>query len=195
MTAESPKRSRTKTLPTSIHQLKVTLEGIRPPIWRRILVRSDVNLAGLHQIIQSAMGWNDSHLHDFTAGGISYGDRSFGEDMDVEDERKVRLSEIAPQPKDRFRYMYDFGDGWEHIILVEAVKTPEAGARYPVCVTGKRACPPEDCGGVWGYADMLEALADPEHPEHDELKEWIGESFDPEMFDLEQANLRLAGPR
>lgn len=195
MSATTPKRTRTGKAPASIHQLKVTLDRVRPPIWRRILVPSDVSLAGLHDIIQSVMGWHDCHLHEFTAGDTSYGDPSFLEDTDVEDERKVRLAEIAPRPKDRFRYLYDFGDSWEHTILVEAVKPPTAGIRYPVCVTGKRACPPEDCGGVWGYANLLEALAEPEHPEHEELKEWIGGPFDPEVFDLEAANRLLANSR
>lgn len=192
MPATTASRPRSAKASSSIHQVKVTLEGLRPPIWRRILVPSNVTLAGLHDIIQAAMGWHDSHLHDFTAGDTVYGDPTFGEDMDVEDERKVRLAEIAPEPKDRFRYLYDFGDSWEHTILVEAVKPPAAGVRYPVCVTGRRACPPDDCGGVWGYADLLDALADPEHPEHDELQEWIGEPFDPDAFDLKTVNLRLA---
>ena len=182
---------RTPTQPASVHRLKVTLLGFRPPIWRRILVPSNITLGALHDVLQDAMGWSDSHLHDFRVGRDSFGDPSVLDDLDG-NEWETTLEQVAPQPKQRFRYLYDFGDSWEHEVLVEAVAPPEPGLRYPTCIGGKRACPPDDCGGVWGYADLLETLANPEDPEREDMLEWLGGPFDPEAFDLEVTNLRLA---
>ena len=180
--------------PATIHQLKMTLSRIRPPIWRRIQVPSDITLVRLHQVIQVTMGWIDYHLHQFEVGGLVYGDLSLNDDgwFDVLNERTARLARVAPSAKSRLRYQYDFGDDWEHVILVEAVLPPAPGVRYPICLKGKRACPPEDCGGPWGYANLLEAIADPAHPEHSDLLGWLGKPFDPEAFDLEAINQRLA---
>jgi hypothetical protein len=111
--------------------------------------------------------------------------------VDVQDERLFRLDQIAPGAKSKFVYEYDFGDSWEHVVLVEKVSPPEAGQRYPLCVKGKRACPPEDVGGVWGYAYFLEALQDPGHERHEDYREWVGEEFDPEAFDLDEVNEAL----
>jgi hypothetical protein len=138
------------------------------------------------------MGWYNSHLHDFRIGDVSYSDPRMMQELSDRDEWTALLEEVAPRPKSRLRYTYDFGDSWEHEILVEAITAPEPDKRYPVCVTGKRACPPEDCGGVWGYADLLEAIADPANPEHEELLEWLGDPFDPEAFDVAEVNQRLA---
>jgi hypothetical protein len=178
--------------PNSIHQLKVTLLGMRPPIWRRIQVPSDVTLARLHDILQMTMGWHDSHLHQFRVGETTYGDPGILENLDVRNERTARLNQVAPGEKHKLYYEYDFGDGWEHEILVEKVLPPEPGVRYPLCLIGKRACPPEDCGGIWGYADLLEIIRDPEHDEHESMMEWLGGDFDPEAFDVEVINQRLA---
>jgi hypothetical protein len=171
-----------------IYQLKVTLKDSKPPIWRRILVPADVNLAKLHQILQAAMGWLGGHLHQFIVGGVYYGEPhpDFGDE--IENERRVKLSQAASEVKDRFIYEYDFGDSWEHQIVVEKILPAELGVRYPICIAGKRACPPEDCGGVWGYESLLEAISDPKNPEHEEMLEWVGEDFDPEAFDLEEIN-------
>jgi hypothetical protein len=177
---------------TSVHRLKVTLRQIRPPIWRRIEVPSNVTLAYMHIILQDTMGWSDDHLHDFQVGDVHYGDPRQLEDIIDYDERKVRLAGVAPNPKDRLRYRYDFGDGWEHDILVEAIGPPQPDVRYPRCLAGKRACPPEDCGGPWGYANMLQAMADPSHPMHRDVSEWLGGPIDPEAFDPEEVNRRLA---
>jgi hypothetical protein len=174
-----------------IYQLKVTLRGIRPPVWRRIEVPATITLAALHDVIQAVMGWGDYHLHQFVAGETTYGDRAMLEDFDVRSERTARLAQVAPAVKAKLRYEYDFGDSWEHEVVVEKILTPDPSARYPRCVAGKRACPPEDCGGVWGYANLLEAINDPTQPEHEELLEWVGGSFDPEAFDLEEVNARL----
>ncbi len=188
---KSAKRSLPTKTATSIHQLKVTLERSRPPIWRRVLVQSNITLDRLHDTIQLAMGWSDSHLHEFRIGETSYGDQDLLADFDVKNERTTRLGTIAPRPKDRLRYQYDFGDSWDHLILVEAVLPPDTEIHYPICVAGRRACPPEDCGGFWGYADLLDALNDPLHPEHADMTEWMGGSFDPDHFDLEVINRRL----
>lgn len=177
-----------------IYQLKVTLKNVRPPIWRRIQVPTEITLARLHRILQNALGWTDSHLHQFIVGRTYIGLPDPDAFHPVIDERKVRLSEIA-QPKSRFQYEYDFGDGWTHDVLVEKTLPAESGVAYPRCIDGKRACPPEDCGGVWGYADFLDALADPKHEQHEDMKEWIGGDFDPEAFDLATTNALLRGSR
>jgi hypothetical protein len=180
-----------KPADTPIYQLKVTLKESKPPIWRRILVPGDISLSKLHQILQIAMGWEDSHLHQFIVGGTYYGEPDPGFRDEMKSERRVKLNQVAPHEKGRFTYEYDFGDSWEHQIVVEKIVPPEPGARYPVCTAGTRACPPEDCGGVWGYESLLEAIADPNNPEHDEMLEWVGEDFDPDAFDLEEINERL----
>lgn len=177
--------------PGRLYQLKITLKGSKPSIWRRVEVADDVILARLHAIIQAAMGWTDSHLHMFSVGRASYGVPHPDDESDVHDERRVRLNQLLTAPKQKLTYEYDFGDSWTHEVQLEKVLAPEPGATYPRCTGGKRACPPEDCGGVWGYADLLEALADPEHPEHDELLEWVGDTFDPEQFDLAEVNANL----
>ncbi len=175
-----------------IYQLKVTLRGSKPPIWRRIQVPSDIRLGKLHQVLQIAMGWTDSHLHQFITAEGYYGtpDPDFG--MDVRSERTVPLNRVLQAPKDKIIYEYDFGDSWEHEVLLEKVLEPDPAVRYPICLTGKRACPPEDCGGIWGYAELLETLASPDHPEHESILEWVGEDFDPEAFDPAEVNSRLA---
>jgi hypothetical protein len=174
-----------------VYQLKITLKGSKPPIWRRVEVADDITLARLHAIIQAAMGWTDSHLHMFSLGRISYGMPDPNYDEDVLDEQRYKLKQLLSEPKQKLSYEYDFGDSWTHEVLLEKVLPSEPGATYPRCTAGKRACPPEDCGGVWGYADFVQAIADPEHPEHEELLEWVGGEFDPEQFDLAEANAAL----
>jgi hypothetical protein len=177
-----------------IYQLKITLLGIKPPIWRRFYVPGDMNLAKLHHVIQCIMGWEESHMHQFKVGKTYYG-MTYPDDFDgmpeTRDERKARLNELVSRPKAKFIYEYDFGDSWEHEVVLEKVLPPEPGTKYPVCLEGKRACPPEDCGGVWGYAELLETIQDPNHPEHDDMMEWLGEGFEPERFDVEAVNKAL----
>jgi DNA invertase Pin-like site-specific DNA recombinase len=175
----------------SIYQLKITLKDFRPPIWRRVQVTSDTTLGKLHQIIQSSMRWTNSHLHAFSIQGVEYGQPLPEYDFNVHNERTVKLSSVVTGEKFKFLYTYDMGDSWEHEILVEKVLPADPQMCYPVCLTGKRACPPEDCGGVWGYAEFLEAIQQPDHPEHESMLEWIGGSFDPNAFDLDEVNQQL----
>jgi len=175
-----------------IYQIKVTLKHSKPPIWRRIQVRGDTRLDKLHYILQATMGWWNAHLHQFIVGNNTcYGEPHPDYGFDMRDERKVKLNQIAPGEKSKFVYEYDFGDSWEHVILVEKVLPPEKGVQYPRCIKGKRACPPEDVGGVWGYDDFVAAVKDPKHPEHDDMLEWWGDDFDPEAFDLDEVNEAL----
>ena len=171
-----------------IYQVKVTLEGIRPPIWRRILVTSDTALNKLHRILQVVMGWDDYHLHQFIINGTYYGIHDPDLMFDLKDEEKMKLDMVVLQEQKKFIYEYDFGDSWYHNILIEKILPPDTKKHYPVCIKGKRACPPEDCGGVGGYYYFLEAIQDPEHPEHEEMLEWRGDSFDPEAFDIDGVN-------
>ena len=174
----------------NIYQIKVTLKHSRPPIWRRLQVPADTKLGKLHDILQAAMGWTDSHLHAFRVGDTLHGvpDPEFPDE--TKSERSARLDRIATEG-DTIIYEYDFGDSWGHELWIEKILPAEKGKRYPLCLTGSRACPPEDCGGVFGYARLLEVLTDPKHEEHDETLEWLGEDFDPEAFDLEEVNQGL----
>jgi DNA-binding MarR family transcriptional regulator len=173
----------------SIYQIKVTLGGSKPPIWRRIQVPGDVTLAELHDTLQAVMGWWDYHLHQFIVGETYYGVPHPDYMMEMLDESEVRLNEFADEGS-QFVYEYDFGDSWEHVLQVEKVLPSKPGQRYPVCVKGRRATPPEDVGGIWGYELYLEAMADPDHPEHEMYLEWRGE-FDPEEFNLDEVNAAL----
>ena len=171
--------------PPDILQLKVTLRNVRPPIWRRIQVPSSFSLAALHEVLQIVMGWSNSHLHQFDVGGMCFADPRF--ELDTEDSSKEKLSMIV-QECARFSYHYDFGDDWQHDILIEKALALAPGVDYPICIAGKRACPPEDCGGPWGYADMLAILKKSPSKRNDEDTErldWLGHDFDPEAFDLD----------
>ena len=174
-----------------VYQIKITLRGIRPPIWRRLEVFSDTTLEKLHLIFQLAMGWANYHLHQFTIKGEEYGQPDPDYDFELEDERKVKLYQVVSMEKFKFSYEYDFGDSWEHTVLVEKILPVEKGKRYPNCSKGKRACPPEDVGGVWGYTDFLETIKDVHHSEHEDMLEWVGGEFDPEEFDMKYVNERL----
>jgi Plasmid pRiA4b ORF-3-like protein len=152
-----------------------------------------MTLPQLHDTIQVVMGWTDSHLHQFIIGGVEYGlpNPDFADDMRTE--QRVKLERVVTSEKERFVYEYDFGDSWTHIILLEKILPPDPLVHYPRCLTGKRACPPEDVGGVWGYAGFLEAIRVSEHPEHEEMLEWCGGAFDPEAFSLHDINQALGG--
>jgi hypothetical protein len=193
MAKKAKKESVTPVGPSNlICQMKITLKDVKPPIWRRIQVKSDITLKVLHRIIQEVMGWEDGHLHKFNIFGVSYGDP---EQEVGSDEKKVRLNKLHLEEKHKFLYVYDFGDNWEHTILVEKILPMDEKTQYPICLTGKRSGPLEDCGGPWGYMDLIDVLDDPNDPEYEERVEWIGEDFDPELFDIEKINKRLKGTR
>ena len=176
----------------TVYQIKITLIGAKPPIWRTVLVASDIDLEAFHDVIQLAMGWTDSHLHQFIANNVFYGipDDDFG--MEIEDESKYKLSQLLSKEKDTIKYEYDFGDSWEHKILLEKILPFATKTALPVCIKGKRACPPEDCGGIWRYEELLETISNPKHPDYKDMLEWLGGEFDPEEFDLEAINEDLA---
>jgi len=176
----------------NIYQIKVTLVGIKPPIWRRLLVPSTMALHELHEALQITMGWTDSHLHQFIDKGDYYGVPDPEFEMDCKDESKIKLNRLLLNEKDSLVYEYDFGDGWEHKIVLEKIHPFKTDVELPLCNQGKRSCPPEDCGGIWGYQDFLEAIKDPKNPEHDEMLEWVGGEFDPEYFDVGEVNEVLA---
>jgi hypothetical protein len=174
---------------TSIYQLKVTLSDTEPPIWRRIQVKGDATFADLHLILQVAMGWENYHLHQFIVRGVSYGPS--GKGLSVKNDKTVTLCHLAPDAGESFIYQYDFGDNWDHIAFVEQILPAEAGQIYPVCLAGQGACPPEDVGGPWGYYSFLEAILNPDHPEHEDMVEWIERDFDPDYFNLDEVNKML----
>ena len=209
-----------------VYVIRVTLNGSKPPIWRKLAVPSNIVLGELHEVIQIAMGWTNSHLHQFRLRdkglkpsphemarrfqqdewaeeflGRMRGERCFvtkvtpwGEptDMEGEDEEDFTLGQLCPKVKSKLIYEYDFGDGWEHTIEVQKIIEPEPGVEYPVCLVGKKACPPEDCGGIWGYYELLETISDPDADDHEDMVEWLGGDFDPDAFDLAEVNAILA---
>lgn len=175
--------------PKEVYQLKITLKGIRPPVWRRIQVPAGYNFNELHFAIQDAMGWDSSHLHGFEITSPKNGLRELigppEDDMmgrEILNEEKKKLSQYFGKGTEKAVYVYDYGDDWIHEIKLEKILPMEKGASYPVCIAGKRACPPEDAGGVYGYLHMLEVLADPRSEEYEDIAEWVGEDFDPERF-------------
>ncbi len=177
---------------TGAFQLKVKLAETKPPIWRRLVVPTDITLDRLHEVIQAAFGWWNYHLHEFEMGRSRYGPVDLDDDWNPpKDERKVRLDQIA-SPGTKLRYTYDFGDDWRHTIEVEKAVDADASSALPALVDGRRACPPEDCGGPWGYTELLAVLADPTHPEHAERLEWLGGPFDPERFDPRDFETNMA---
>ena len=186
----------------SVLQLKLSLRGVsKPPVWRRLLVPADLRLDRLHDVIQTAMGWTDTHLHVFSTALGDYGvpDPELG----FKNERNARLGQLLKQRGDRIRYAYDFGDGWEHDVVLEQRLDPDPEVPIPACLAGKGACPPEDCGGPWGYADLKQTLAEPDHEDHDAMVDWLGldsaDEFDPAACDVDEINevlgLTLAAKR
>jgi hypothetical protein len=183
----------TKTA-AEVYEVRITLMYLDPPIWRRVLVPRDVTLGNLHRVIQVAMGWEDYHLHEFQIGKKRYGGAQadpFGFDDAPINEDTVRLDEVA-KPKAKFVYQYDFGDDWLHEIEVERGVEAPTGKRKARCIGGEHACPPEDCGGVPGYADLIGILNDPKHEEHGQMLEWVGADFDPMHFDQKRTDRRLS---
>jgi len=180
-----------------LYQLEIVLDGTKPPVRRRLLVRGDAGLGLLHAVFQVAMGWTNSHLHHFIIGRERYTDLTtieepnFGPFSD-HDEAKTTLAEAVPREKTRFLYEYDFGDSWEHLVTVERIVwRDESFDGLAQCLEGSRACPPDDCGGIGGYADLLEIIKNPKHKEFKSMMEWLGRKFDPEAFDVGKINTYL----
>ena len=179
-----------------VYQLKITLANIKPPVWRCVEIE-DCTLLKLHKIIQVSVGWCNDHMWLFDIDGEEYGDDVMDSpyESDFLSARKVKLSQFVQAGVKKFRYTYDFGDNWEHVIQVEKVLEPDPQVKYPRCVKGSRAGPPEDCGGPWGYGDFLDAIQNPDNEQHEEMLEWVGGEFDPESFDIEAVNKELASVR
>ena len=175
----------------STFQIKVTLKGIRPPIWRRLLVPDSLKLPEFHRVLQYAMGWQNIHLHHFTVGSQGYGIPDFVEPDDTLNERRYKIGDLLTAEKETLLYEYDFGDGWQHQVVLEKILPFDKTIELPRCLQGRRACPPEDIGGPRSYVEFLAAINDPEHPEHEELLDWVGEEFDPEAFDAIAINQTL----
>jgi len=178
-----------------IYQIKVTLLGTSPPVWRRLLVPADFTLEQLHSVLQASMGWENCHMHDFRVGSQRFGKPLPGENLFggsvTASERATRLFNVLPKVGAKAVYTYDFGDSWEHGIVVEKLLAAEAGHNYPACIDGERHGPPEDCGGVPGFYNLLEAISNPKHDEHKELCEWFGD-FAPDAFSADEVNRKLA---
>jgi hypothetical protein len=178
-----------------IFQIQIALKDFKPKIWRRILIPSDVLLSDFHMIIQISMGWTNSHLHQFIKNRTYYSMRmvedDLWEDMGSVDYEKMKISDLLKKEEEKIVYEYDFGDSWEHDIILEKILPIDTDLKYPICLTGKMNCPPEDCGGVWGYAGMLKVLKDPNHEEYESYMEWLDEDFDPEYFNKNEVNEML----
>lgn len=179
----------------SIYQIKVALKGSKPPIWRRLWIENTTWLDELHHIIQVAMGWECAHLHQFTHKGTIYSKSDLFDDFSPIasiSEEKTRLNALLKKEKDKMEYEYDFGDSWLHTIILEKILPFDNKQILPTCIKGMRACPPEDCGGIWGYEELKEVLSDPSHPDYANASEWMGidenNPFDPDTFDIEAVN-------
>jgi hypothetical protein len=185
---------------SDVYQFKVTLLGVRPPIWRRIQVPESYTFWDLHVAIQDAMGWEDYHLHEFEIASLQPGSRvnigipEGGYDGDILPGKTQKIADYFSLENQSAHYTYDFGDNWEHEIKLEKI-LPREDKKYPICIDGKRACPPEDCGGVWGYEEFLEIIKDPDHEEYEEMLDWVGGEFDPEHFDTKEVVFDDPGKR
>lgn len=191
---------------SQILKFKITLEEIEPPIWRRFLVEDSISFESLHYIIQIIMGWTNSHMHNFQVDEKKYVEMDTKEFFSIDSmwsaireddkaeklsEKETKLSDIITEEGKWFLYTYDFGDNWVHIIELEKIMSKQARKKYPICIEGERACPPEDCGSVPGYENLLEILKNKKHPEYKEMKEWVGKKYDPESFSVEKVNKNL----
>ena len=174
-----------------IYTLRLELEGIEPLIWRRIQVPTAITLPRLHRVLQVVMGWTDSHLHSFRIGDSEYSNAEDLDELKMLDVKGRKLNALLGETIREFGYQYDFGDSWEHRIVVESIAGAKPDWPYPLCVSGERAGPPEDIGGAGGYQDFVAAIANPDHEEHENLLVWIGGAFDPGGFDINSVNRGL----
>jgi Plasmid pRiA4b ORF-3-like protein len=179
-----------------IIQLKITLQWTKPPIWRRVLVDKKTTFFKLHHIIQISMGWDNYHLYEFNINKNRIGEPNeefdYYDDSKVVDASTVTLDSIINDTKEKFEYEYDFGDGWRHQIVVEKFLSRDSSTSYPICIDGKLNCPPEDCGGVGGFYQLLDTIEDKKHPEREEMLEWLGGHYEAEHFDKNEINQELA---
>lgn len=175
----------------NIIQLKISLLYSEPEIYRKILVYEDTPLDALHEIIQDAMGWENYHMHHFIKDKVFYGESDSDSWGDFEDETEYAVGDLAPNTRSKFLYEYDFGDSWMHEIKREKLTLDVSELKHPICIEGKYACPPEDCGALPGFYYLLEVISNPKHPEYEERLEWLGEAFNPEFFDLDAVNKKL----
>ena len=176
---------------STVYEMKVRIKGARPAIWRRFQVSGNITFYKLHRVLQEVIGWSDYHLYEFRVGKLLLGEPDPDYSHETKSARRVRLREIIIREMAKFTYIYDFGDYWEHEITVERIISSNEELRHPVCIEGKRACPPEDCGGIWGYSDLLRIIRNPAHEEYKEMMEWLGGEFDPKRFDIDEVNRRL----
>ncbi|MBI5184265.1 MAG: plasmid pRiA4b ORF-3 family protein [Nitrospinae bacterium] len=180
---------------SQVYQIKITLSGSEPSIWRRFLIEPNENLYKLHQFIQVIMGWTNSHMHQYRQNKNYYGkpDKESEADFGFKtlDERKFKIFQVLDKPKAKIIYEYDMGDSWDHIVVVEKILPKEENKDYPICLDGALSCPPEDCGGIPGYYDLLEIIKNPDHEEYEDMMEWLGDKFNPEEFSLEKINKNL----
>lgn len=175
-----------------IMQLKITLLRLEPKIYRIVQVPVTITLRNLHKVIQKVMEWENCHLYQFVKERQSFGPKGRDFDMpEVQNDKSVPVAELLPKIRHKLHYEYDFGDGWLHEIVLQKILPAEERTRYPLCIEGKHAGPPEDCGGPPGYCDLLDALNDPSHEGYEDAREWLGEGYDPECFDIEEINARL----
>ncbi len=175
---------------SKVLKLKVTLKDTKPPIWRRLLVQDNMSLSDLHEAIQVVMEWMGYHMYHFEIAGDHFGNPKMTEE--VSNDTRVKLSQLVKDGISRFTYTYDFGDDWVHGIVIEGEEMKKDDVLYPICIAGKRCGPPEDCGGPWGYQELIEILATPDHPEREERLEWLEEKeFTPELFDMAAVNSAL----
>jgi len=191
MEQDAPTMATRRSTTSRIYTLRVELEGIEPLIWRRLQVPAAITLPRLHRVLQVVMGWTDSHLHSFRIGDREYSNAGDLDELNMLDVKGHKLDALLGDTIREFGYQYDFGDGWEHRIVVESIAEAKPGWPYPLCVAGERAGPPEDVGGAGGYQDFVAAIANPEHEEHEHLLVWIGGVFDPGGFDINSVNRGL----
>lgn len=181
-------------MPNKTYQIKITLQGSKPSIWRRVVIPSDLSLPDFHKVIQTTMGWTNSHLHQFVKNRTYYSPKMEDESLwDEEDDddldySKYKVSDLLRKTKDKVKYEYDFGDDWVHVIVLEKIIDESMDINDVTCLAGENSCPPEDCGGLWGYYNMLEILKDTDHEEYEEYIDWLSDEFDPTYFDIEEVN-------
>jgi hypothetical protein len=171
-----------------IYQIQISLNGFKPKIWRRLFIPSDLLLSDFHMIIQISMGWENDHLYQFIKGRTFYSPEDTSDEVNNVEYEKIKISDLLKKEKDKILYEYDFGDSWTHDVILEKILPTDDKLKNPVCIDGKMACPPEDCGGIWGYANILKILKQPSHEDYEDSLSWVGSDFKPDHFDKEAVN-------